>query len=76
MHPKAWSNRGNALLKLQRYEAGLEAITNALKINPNHLEALKGSMSGKYSIRVNDQWRIRFKWEQSNAYDVEIIDYH
>ena len=48
-----------------------------LRVPPsNHLELLKGSGEKKYSIRVNDQWRIRFRWAQDSAYDVEIIDYH
>lgn len=42
----------------------------------NRLEALKGNYSGKYSIRINDQYRIVFRFENGNAYEVEIIDYH
>jgi toxin HigB-1 len=42
----------------------------------NHLEALKGNRKGQYSIRVNDQWRICFKWSEGDVYDVEIVDYH
>ena len=42
----------------------------------NRLEALKGNRSGQYSIRVNDQWRICFRWDQPDAYQVEITDYH
>ena len=50
---------------------------NDLKVPPaNRLEALSGSRKGQYSIRINDQWRICFKWEKGNAYDVEIVDYH
>ena len=48
-----------------------------LKIPPgNRLEALKGRRSGQYSIRINDQWRVCFRWTQAGAFDVEIIDYH
>lgn len=48
-----------------------------LKVPPgNRLEMLKGNLKGKYSIRINDQWRIVFIWENGNAKDVEIIDYH
>jgi proteic killer suppression protein len=48
-----------------------------LKIPPgNHLEELKGNREGQYSIRINDQWRICFKWDNGNAFDVEIVDYH
>ena len=42
----------------------------------NMLEALKGDRKGQHSIRVNDQWRICFRWEEGHAYDVEIVDYH
>ena len=42
----------------------------------NRLEALKGDRAGQYSVRVNDQWRICFRWRQSEAQDVEIVDYH
>lgn len=42
----------------------------------NRLEKLTGDREGQYSIRINDQWRICFRWEGNNAYDVEITDYH
>ena len=45
-------------------------------IRSNRLEALKGDREGQYSIRINDQWRICFRWEHPNARDVEIVDYH
>lgn len=53
------------------------AVTLAdLRIPPaNRLEALSGNRAGKYSIRVNDQWRICFRWNDG-ADDVEIVDYH
>lgn len=48
-----------------------------LRIPPaNHLEKLSGNFSGFYSIRINNQWRVIFKWENDNAYEVQIIDYH
>jgi proteic killer suppression protein len=48
-----------------------------LKVPPgNRLEALKGELRGKLSIRINDQWRVIFRWENGDAYDVEIDDYH
>ncbi len=48
-----------------------------LRIPPgNHLKALKGNLSGKYSIRINDQWRICFRWTNAGAEEVEIVDYH
>ena len=48
-----------------------------LRVPPgNRLEALKGNLSGYHSIRINDQWRIVFRWQNSNARDVKIVDYH
>lgn len=48
-----------------------------LRIPPNNrLEPLKGDRSGQYSIRINDQWRVCFRFEGGNAFDVEIVDYH
>jgi len=42
----------------------------------NRLEALRGTRKGQYSIRINDQWRICFRWKDADAHDVEIVDYH
>ena len=42
----------------------------------NRLEALKGGRKGQHSLRINDQWRICFRWHEGNAYEVEIVDYH
>ena len=48
-----------------------------LRIPPaNRLEALKGARRGQYSIRINSQWRICFQWNESDASNVEIVDYH
>jgi toxin HigB-1 len=59
------------------------AILNAavrlenLRVAPgNNLEALHGDRAGQHSIRINDQFRICFRWEAANAFDVEIVDYH
>ncbi len=50
---------------------------NDLRIPPaNRLEKLKGERAGQYSIRINDQWRICFSWQDGDALDVEIVDYH
>ncbi len=50
---------------------------NDLRIPPaNRLEKLSGKLKSFYSIRINDQWRIIFKWESGNASEVEILDYH
>jgi len=48
-----------------------------LRIPPaNKLEALSRDRKGQHSIRINDQWRICFRWQNENAYNVEIVDYH
>jgi len=50
---------------------------NDLRIPPsNRLEALRGDRKGQYSIRINDQWRVCFRWTSDGAVDVEIVDYH
>ena len=48
-----------------------------LRIPPsNHLEKLTGDRESQYSIRINDKYRVCFKWQENNVYDVEIVDYH
>ena len=48
-----------------------------LKTPPgNKLETLQGNRAGQYSIRINGQWRLCFKWHEGNVFDVEIVDYH
>ena len=48
-----------------------------LRVPPgNRLERLSGDREDQYSIRINDQWRVCFRWREGNAYDVEIADYH
>jgi len=52
-------------------------ILNDLKVPPsNRLELLKGKRKGQHSIRINEQWRVCFRWSKGEAYDVEIFDYH
>jgi proteic killer suppression protein len=64
-----------ALRKLTQLEAS--SSINELRCPPgNHLEALKGKRTGQHSIRVNDQYRVCFRWNGHNANDVEIVDYH
>ena len=64
-----------ALRKLLLLDAA-ESV-NDLRIPPgNRLERLSGNRAGQYSIRINDQWRICFRWSQGDAYEVEITDYH
>ena len=50
---------------------------NDLRVPPaNRLEALRGNRAGQHSIRINDQWRICFHWNEGDALNVEIVDYH
>lgn len=64
-----------ALRKLRLLDAAVSL--EDLKIPPgNRLEKLQGDWSGYYSIRINDQWRLCFRFDQQGASDVEIMDYH
>ena len=64
-----------AIRKLQMLHA-VERL-ESLRIPPqNRLEALKGDRKGQWSIRINDQWRVCFRFEAGQALDVEIVDYH
>lgn len=67
--------RRSALRKLQLVNRA--ADLNDLRVPPgNHLEALSGDLDGFHSIRINQQWRIIFRWVDGDAFDVQIIDYH
>jgi proteic killer suppression protein len=79
--------KGEVSLRLPRdiQEAArrkLRMINNALSLQDlrvppaNRLESLKGDLEDRKSIRINDQWRICFTWQEGNAYRIEIIDYH
>lgn len=63
------------LLKLQMLNAASDLRDMAIPAS-NRLEPLKGDRRGQWSIRVNDQWRICFRWVSPDAYDVELVDYH
>ncbi len=56
----------------------LDSATSLLDLDlpGNRLEALKGDRKGQYSIRINDQWRVCFRWQKDGPHDVEIVDYH
>lgn len=55
---------------------GAEQLEDLRVPTGNSLEKLSDNLSGKYSIRINNQWRIIFSWKENNAYEVVIIDYH
>lgn len=82
---KIW--KGNVSRKLptdiqQIARRKLRMLNNAIELNDLRipptirLEALKGERKGQYSIRINQQWRICFRWKNSDVLDVEIVDYH
>ena len=66
----------------RRAQRKLMMINNAIDLNDlrvppgNRLESLSGDRAGQHSIRINDQWRICFPWDNGDAYEVEIVDYH
>ena len=61
--------------KLDQLNAAV-VLTDLRAPPANRLEALKGNRRGQHSIRINDQWRICFRWREGDAHDVEIVDYH
>ncbi len=64
-----------AVRKLQQIDS-TERLED-LSVPPgNHLEALRGTREGQHSIRINDQYRICFRWSEDGVHDVEIVDYH
>lgn len=64
-----------AAMRLQQLDAATRI--DDMRIPPsNCLEALRGGRAGQYSVRVNDQWRLCFRFEDGDAFDVEIVDYH
>jgi toxin HigB-1 len=67
--------QNRALRKLRQLDAAI-TIDDLKQPPSNHLESLKGKRKGQMSIRINDQWRICFVWDDSEALDVEIVDYH
>ena len=82
---KKWSGERVRGLPIEIQEIGrrkLRMLNNSIDLNDlrippsNRLEKLKGNLKEFYSIRINDQYRITFKWNNSNAEEVQIIDYH
>ena len=82
---KVWDGIRSSKVPLQIQEIGrrkLRMINNSLDLDDirippaNRLEKLSGKLKDYYSIRINDQWRIIFKWIEGHSYEVEILDYH
>ena len=66
-----------AIARRKLRQLDIAAQLSDLRVPPgNRLEALKGDRAGQYSIRINDQWRVCFRWTEAGAEDVEIVDYH
>jgi proteic killer suppression protein len=64
-----------AAMRLNQLDAA--SVLDDLRMPPsNHLELLRGDRAGRYSIRINDQWRLCFQFKNGDAYIVEIVDYH
>jgi len=67
--------RARAAMRLTQLNAATQ--TEDLKFPPsNRLEALRGDRKGQWSIRINEQWRVCFRFAKGDAFDVEIVDYH
>jgi proteic killer suppression protein len=82
---RLWQRRRDHSLPPQIERVALRKLTQLdrsrelrdLRLPPgNHLEALKSDRAGQHSIRVNQQWRVCFRWQGEDAHDVEIVDYH
>jgi proteic killer suppression protein len=82
---KLWNRQRSAKLPFSiqsKSRDKLSQIDSAIQVEDlrfppgNRLEALSGDRVGQHSIRINQQWRICFRWEAGNAFDVEIVDYH
>jgi proteic killer suppression protein len=82
---RLWQRRRDHGLPPQIERVALRKLTQLhrsrelrdLRLPPgNHLEALKSDRAGQHSIRVNQQWRVCFRWQGEDAHDVEIVDYH
>ena len=69
------STMRRAIIKLTMVEAAVD-IRELATPPSNHLEKLKGNRAGQWSIRVNDQYRVCFKWQDSRAFEIEFTDYH
>jgi len=75
--PKGFSHAVAKIARRKLVQLNNAFVLGDLAAPPaNRLEALRGNLAGKYSIRINDQWRIVFRWTAAGPEDVEIVDYH
>ena len=64
-----------AVMRLTQLDAAT-VVEDLRQPSSNRLEALSGNRAGQWSVRINDQWRVCFRFDRGNAFDVEIVDYH
>jgi len=76
MASRRWAGIARVALRKLRLLHRARALQDLLAPPNNRLEKLKGDRAGQYSIRVNDQYRICFRWEGNDAFDVELTDYY
>jgi len=75
--PKCFTQSLAKVARRKLVQVNNAVVLNDLAVPPgNRLESLKGDLAGKHSIRINDQWRIVFRWTDAGPEDVEIVDYH
>ena len=75
-HVAAFQGFADQATRRLAYLNSAESLQDLANLRSNRLEALRGNRSGWYSIRINRQWRICFRWEDNEPVDVEIVDYH
>lgn len=75
-HSRRFGNIEKVARRKLRMLDDAEKLEDVGAVPGNRLEALAGDRKGKYSVRINDQWRICFGWREGAAEDVEIVDYH
>ena len=75
-HSRRWASIARVALKKLALLDAAEGLADLRAPPGNRLELLKGARVGQHSVRVNDQWRLCFRWDNGQAHDVEIVDYH
>ena len=75
MVPRLHSIGQRAQLRLDQLSA-MHSLADLMVVRGNRLEKLRGRWSGYYSVRINDQWRIVFRWQDKACHEVRIVDYH
>jgi proteic killer suppression protein len=73
---RAFESFGDQATRRLVYLDNAESLRDLSELHSNRLEALSGNRAGQYSIRINRQWRICFRWGEDGPSDVEIVDYH